>query len=57
MNIISGKYKILFECNLCGFTGKTSGLPKSCPKCHFNPIETENKNRKTLIEELKNESI
>ena len=40
---ISGNPKIIFECHVCGFTGKTSGFPLSCPKCHYAPLkEIEN---------------
>jgi rubrerythrin len=36
---ISGNPKIVFECHVCGFTGKTSGFPLSCPKCHYSPLK------------------
>lgn len=42
-NSLSGMPKLIFECHICGFTGKTSGFPVSCPKCHFDPIAIENK--------------
>lgn len=42
---ISGKPKLVFLCKVCNFTGKTSGFPKSCPKCHFDPITELEKQR------------
>ena len=42
---LSRNPKIVFLCRNCGFTDKTSGFPKSCPCCHFAPLEEINKER------------
>lgn len=44
-NTMSGKPKLLFTCLVCNFSGKTSGFPKSCPACRFNPLAEINKQR------------
>jgi predicted nucleic acid-binding Zn-ribbon protein len=40
---ISGHQKLTFECHVCGFIGKTCGMPVSCPRCGFNPLAEINK--------------
>ena len=49
---VSGKPRLTFLCNKCGFSGKTSGFPISCPKCHYDPIKEVNRELEEIRESL-----